>query len=471
MNYKNETSQLLLVKRFKRALASCHVSKKEKILVACSGGPDSICLLTLCTLNIPIENLMAVYVNHGLRPNETKREIDLIATLCQAKKVDFETVQVNVQALAEQEKLSIEDAARKLRYQQLEELRKKSRFNRIFVGHTADDQVEQFFIRLFRGTNCAGLSGMRPVTGFIVRPLLGEKKETLLNYLSYNEIAYCHDSSNDDLQFLRNRIRHDLLPKIRKDFNSSIENTVLRTSSILHTDNDLLDQLANEALPSCLISLHPGTEAKISLSSLLSCHLSIQRRLIEQICWKINSRPSFKIIEAILDLAQKEPGRKELHLGRGLRVVKHEQTISFSYPLGQKPHRKKTSHHPKFDIRIPGVGVYPFAELNKELVLQIERQKRQTDNALIIDGEKVSFPLQVRSIQDGDRFSPFGLSGTKKINRFLTDRKITRFEKHQYPVLLCEGKIVCIPGIEIDSTYQITSATTKYLRIDWRDLL
>lgn len=466
MERKNEHSPLLLVKRFKKALSSCHVSQEERVLVACSGGSDSICLLLLCSLTFHPENLLAVYVNHGLRPDEVEKERDLIAKLCQAKKVRFETVQVDVQALAEHKKLSVEDAARKLRYAQLEELRKKHGFHKIAVGHTADDQVEQFFIRLLRGSNCAGLSGMQPVVGKIIRPLLREKKETLLEYLSANNIAYCHDSSNDDLQFLRNRIRHDLLPKLKQDFNPSVERTVLQTSVILHADNDLLDQMAEKGLSACLVSLQPETKAEILAPSLLSCHLAIQRRIIEHLCWQMDSRPSFKTIEAILDLAQKKRGSGELHLGRGLRVIKHEKTIEFSYPYGKKRHREKASQPVKLNVLIPDTGTYLVQKLNKELVIQFGHNS----DGLIVDAEKITFPLQLRSIQNGDRFSPYGLVGTKKINRFLTEKKISKFEKHSYPVLVCENKIVCIPGIEIDSAYEVSPATTKYLRIDWRDI-
>ncbi|PID77184.1 MAG: tRNA lysidine(34) synthetase TilS [Deltaproteobacteria bacterium] len=456
----------LLIGEFRRNLDTLS-SVDERVLVACSGGPDSICLLHLLTRCRPARNLMAVYVNHGLRPDEAQNEERLVQDFCRSCQIGFQAVSVNVPALATSRKMSIEDAARILRYQKLEEIREQAGFDKIALGHTADDQTENFFIKLIRGTNCAGLAGIKPASGKLIRPLLGQPKKTLLVYLEATGISYCHDSSNDDQRFLRNKIRRRLLPQLKTEYNPSIDEKIRQIGIILTRENDLLEQLTNQAMQELVIYAEKEEIIKLSQAKLLDLHPALQGRVIEKSCWLMATKPSFRTIEAVLKLAESGSHAGELHLGKGLRVVKSRRWLTFFHPFGKTGHRQASSQPIKVDVQIPKTGRYQIAELGKELVL-VHTKNINDENALVVDAGKLDFPLRLRSVRPGERFTPPGFNGSKKINRYLAEKKINFFEKYKYPVLSSKEKIICIPGLIIDD--QARPSSKDLLLIYWQDI-
>ncbi|KAB2888454.1 MAG: tRNA lysidine(34) synthetase TilS, partial [Desulfobulbaceae bacterium] len=221
----------------------------QRVVVGVSGGPDSMALLQLLAEADLALDCIAAYIDHGLRPHETgaeKRAVERLARDCGAL---FCCRAVPVREHAAAHGLSLEDAARTLRYQSLEDIRAEYGAEVIAVAHTADDQVEEFFLRLIRGCGRNGMTGMSPRQGRIVRPLLGLRKQELTDFLAERRIPFCIDSSNLDRRFLRNRIRLDLLPMLERQFNPSIRRTILQTMDILREEEDLLGRLGEQAMP------------------------------------------------------------------------------------------------------------------------------------------------------------------------------------------------------------------------------
>lgn len=470
------TGRDALLKRVKNLIVTHRlVTKNNTVIIAVSGGPDSMALLHLLyRINLPAK-LVAVYVNHGLRPEETGAEIRLIEGLCHSLHIPFETVEVDVHRERQHTGASIEEAARTLRYHALEEIRRRLGAAVIAVAHTADDQAEEVLIRLIRGSGRKGLSGMDLHRDSIIRPLLQEKKQALTDYLEENSIPFCLDSSNRQRVFLRNRVRLDLLPYLEQKFNSSIRQTLLQTAEILKAEEELLSRLTEESCQR-LLETHDnhisGTEPcperiMIKIRPFLDCHQALQRRILEKICWIMLTRPGFRQIEQIRSLVRDGHNGAELHLGGGLRVWKTAKNAVFSHPAGRKGFRGSGLEEGVPVMTVNGPGIYPCATHTFSISLQAERPCKLRDSELLLDADRIIFPLQLRNPLPGEQFRPLGATGRKKINRFLTDAKIPRQDRRFFPVLLSEGRIIAIAGLRIDHDYRVKDDTRCFLLIDW----
>ena len=456
--------------------AQKNLNAYDKIIVAVSGGADSFALLhILHNIDFPLQ-LIAVYINHELRPLEVPGEIETISNCCHSLHIPFLTETVQAKQFAVKEKRSIEEAARIRRYDALERIRRKHSANFIAVGHTADDQVEGFFIRIIRGGSRKSLSGMARISGTIIRPLLLENKKTLIHYLTEKKINWCVDSSNLEKTFLRNRIRLDLLPLLEQQFNPSIRKTVLHSMDILSTEEDYLANKTRQAIEQCLSFSGPNTSTQtdqitIDQRRFLQYHKAIQNRIMENACWKLAIRPSYQHIQALSQLIKNPHGGKELHLSDGVRAEKSESKIILSRPLHSGILRGSRKSPPIKEHLIDGIGQYFIEETGKTLILTnflSNHKKMQPHASLLVDSDKITFPLQLRSYLPGERFQPFGRSGTKKISRFLSDKKIDAKRRNSIPVLLTGGNIIALPGLEIDDHFRITDATQNILSIEWQ---
>ena len=447
-----------------------------KIVVAVSGGADSFALLhILHNIDFPLQ-LIAVYINHELRPLEVPGEIEKISNCCHLLQIPFITETVHVKQFALKEKRSIEEAARILRYAALEQIRLKHSANFIAVGHTADDQVEGFFIRIIRGGSRKSLSGMTRDSRTIIRPLLLENKKTLTNYLTEKNFSWCIDSSNLEKSFLRNRIRLDLLPLLEQQFNPSIRKTVIHSMDILSKEENYLADQTKLAIEKCLSFSRQNKSTRtdqitIDQRQFFKYHQAIQNRILENACWTLTIRPSYQHIQALSQLIENPHGGKELHLSDGVRAEKSENKIVLSRPLHSGELRGSRKSPSIEEHLIDGVGQYSIEETGNTLILtsfpSTHKKKRPHTN-LFVDSDKVTFPIILRSYLPGERFKPFGRSGTKRISRFLNDKKIDAKRRSSIPVLLTAGNIIALPGIEIDDNFKITDATQTILAIEWQ---
>ena len=445
----------------------------DSLVVGVSGGIDSTALLlVLHNLDLDIRPI-AVYVDHGLRPDETGKEIRFIGDLCEKLDIPHHIRSVDVASHANRYGCSIEESGRILRHQILEDIRKQTKASAIALGHTADDQVEEFFIRLVRGSGPKGLSGMRLKSNHIIRPLLNEKKSDLLEYLSSINQKYCHDSSNESRDFLRNRVRLDLLPLLTKDFNPSINKTVLETMSILQDEEELLDSLCQDAFTRLCTTKREPKAAAATQAITLDCHglskehRAIQKRIMEKVCWRMNTSPSTRIIYQLLELALLSDRGSKMHLAKGLRVRKEMDRLVFEYPRGQQSVRGELDTTLTFCHRINGPGRYHIAEIDSTINLAEISQVEITGEGdhLFLSSDKLSYPLTVRTVEEGERFTPPGAPGSKKINRFLTDLKIPSHKRRTYPVISDKNGVVAIAGLRVAERVRVQPGDTKITRL------
>lgn len=452
--------------------------ENDRIIVAVSGGADSMALLhILANIALPLD-LIAVYIDHGLRPGETPHEQEIIARSCASLNIIFKVREVNVQKIIAEGKKSPEEAARMLRYRALESVRQQYDARLIAVGHTADDQVEEFFIRLIRGSSSRGLSGMRVKRAGLVRPLLFENKVELVAFLAKRGLPWCLDSSNLDRQFLRNRVRLDLLPLLEKEFNPAVRKTIGQSMDILAEEDNLLEELAAATFSQCvavleiLVNKERQPQLIIKREPMLANHPAIQRRLMEKSCWQMGIRPTYEQICTLVEFIASGKNSSELHLVQGVRVEKLSHCLRFTRPLPGNERRGSGKPAALINQSIPGPGIYPIDGTGKQLVVtELLADKAQLrPGELRLDQAELSFPLLLRSFQPGEKFHPYGAPGRKKISRYFNEQKIPAKERAAWPVLLSGSQVIALAGLQIDHNYRISSNTDKVLSICWQDV-
>ncbi len=258
------------------------LSGGEKVLAGLSGGPDSVCLLSV--LHALRERftpeISAVYVDHGLRPLETGKEIEFCRNLCERLNVPFLTKAVNVKSYALDQKMNMQEAARQLRYRAFDETSHDIGADRIALGHTADDQAETLLMRLFRGSGPTGLSGIPPVRKNIIRPLIEARRGEIEKFLDDKKIEYIIDSSNLKENYLRNRIRLSLVPML-KEYNPDIIETLSKTAAIFRDEEKYFEIIGTKALMK-LISRKTDSRIELFLAPLEIMDKAIMRRVLRR---------------------------------------------------------------------------------------------------------------------------------------------------------------------------------------------
>lgn len=316
------------------------------LVVGVSAGPDSVALLNVLARLRPELgiSLVAVYVDHGLRPRESKVEAGHVQALARRLGTGCEIVSVAVREHARAAKLSLEHAARDLRYRALREAAARCGARAVAVAHTADDQAEEILIRLLRGGGRMALSGMRTRRGDLVRPFLHIEKERILEYLREKEIQYYDDSMNADMRYLRSRVRHQLLPYLEVHFDKGVRQALRKTADCLAEDESLLAELTDQALAEVVVppAADPrAVPARIELrrAILNGKPKALQRRIIEKLLWRIGGSASYPHILKIIDAARNGRTGSELHLGGGLRLGVRKEYLELLFPRGKGPWR------------------------------------------------------------------------------------------------------------------------------------
>jgi len=305
------------------------------VLIAVSAGPDSTALFHILASLRPVlaSSLLCAHIDHGLRPDEAAEEAATVLRLAESLSVPFFQFKVDTQAYMRKHGLSLEHAARDLRYACLRGCAREQGAELIAVGHTADDQAEEVLHRLLRGSGRRGIGGMPLKSRDIIRPLLQTSKKQLLDYLDRHDIPFCHDSSNDDTRFLRNRIRHMLLPLLEKDFDPGIRRALCKSAENLKEDEDFLEHHLDRLWPDLVQA--DGVKYRLSREHFASLHPCLRRRVVERLLHTLGAKARYSHILAVLDGAARGQTGGELHLGQGLRVTIAKNELVFSYPRGR----------------------------------------------------------------------------------------------------------------------------------------
>lgn len=418
------------------------LDKSRLQLVALSGGADSVALLLL--LRDLGYRLEAVHCNFQLRGDEADRDEDFCRSLCDELALPLHRAHFDTRAYAQLHGISIEMAARQLRYAYFRQLREAIGAEAICVAHHRDDSVETILLNLIRGTGIHGLTGMKPRQGDVVRPLLCVSRADLVSYLYGLGRSYVTDSSNLVADVKRNKVRLQILPMIEA-INPSFRDTVLTMAAELEGIEQVVDtQLAHYA---------EATE--------LSIEAIQQEPSAEQVLYYFLQPRHFNPsqIRQIADRLAASSGSRWLSPTHELLSDRGRLAI---HPLETDAPRP---------MRIPETGRYSYANEVTIRLLRAERDDRfvlpTSPETVALDADKVRFPLIIRRTQPGDRFVPLGMKGGKLVSDFLTDQKKSVWEKrHQVVVCDAEDQILWIVGNRIDHRVRITDSTRRILLIE-----
>jgi tRNA(Ile)-lysidine synthase len=437
-------------------------SPGDKILVGVSGGPDSVCLLHIldrCRKKMAL-SLHIVHINHGIRKSESRREEKFVKHLADMMGLPITVKFLDVPFYAGRKKLTIEEAARDMRYRVFESLATKLDAEKIALGHTASDQIETVLMHLLRGSGPQGLSGISPVRKLgntsIIRPLIELNREEILDYLKENNLAFCLDSSNRRTEYFRNRIRLKLLPLLRENYNKNIDDALLRLSEILKEENTYWERMVERVIGK-VVSFESG-KILIDFRRFLRYNLAVQRRVLYRLFGGI---VSLRQIEAIRTLAHQSGQAGRINLGRKVSVRKEGDFLIFSSSPEQR--LKKFS----YPIRVPGKN--EIDELNLTLntrIVDFHPVSHRRADTVYFDAYKIKLKdLRLRNRREGDRFKPFGLRGTKKLSDFFIDKKIPRNLRDRFPLLVDGEDILWVVGMGRADKARITEETRRVLEV------
>ncbi|MDD3270741.1 MAG: tRNA lysidine(34) synthetase TilS [Syntrophomonadaceae bacterium] len=436
------------------------ITPGDLVVAGTSGGPDSMALLHILIQLCPRLNfkLVVAHLNHGLRP-EAAAEEKFVRDYCQIQQIPFYSRQADVQEMATREKKSLEEAGRDCRYQYFAELAAELGATRIATAHHQDDNAETVLLNIIRGSGIKGLRGIRPVNGIIIRPLLCVDKNEIESYLAENSIEYCIDLSNYSTDYLRNRIRHNLLPLLEQDYNPRMVNSLNQLADIAAAENDAMENETAHFWEELIIKQEAG-EIILNIHAILELHPAFQRRIILKTLSAIQGENSWNAtdVKLVTNLLNKPGSSKRLQLKQGLYVKKVYGHIIFTRKLP-----KKTSF--SYKVTVPG-QVY-IKETGKSFSFQlIERKdfKPQVDDCYL-DYDKIKGEPYLRSRQPGDVFCPRGMQGTKKIKDFFIDLKVPQADRDQVPLLVADQKTYAILGFRIAQDAAVDNNTRRILLI------
>ncbi|WP_371365699.1 tRNA(Ile)-lysidine synthase [Sporomusa rhizae] len=435
----------------------------SRILAACSGGPDSLALVHL--LNSLKEEysfgLAVAHVNHQFRP-EAAEEAEFVAAFSAKLGLTCHVTSIDVPAYAKANRLSPEEAGRLLRYQYLRRIAADWGGARIATGHHRDDQVETVLIHFLRGAGSGGLRGMRAVNGDILRPLLAVSRKEIEEYCILHQLQPCQDSSNFTTDYLRNRVRLELLPELEKSYNPALRDAIWRLAVLA---GDEYEYIKGQAAKLWGTIAKEGKSITIDSQGLARQHKAVQREIIRQAIEKKRGALtgiSFEHVEKLLTMVLSATVGSLYPLPGGLVARKTYTGLE----LGEKTEFVKPVFLKASEpvvLTIPGATAYAGRQITAEIVTKMP-QTRQVNTA-IFDLEQLSLPLTVRTRLPGDRFRPMGLNGSKKLKEFFIDNKVPEAERDQVLLITDSQEIIWVSGQRQSQHGRITDKSKKILQL------
>ena len=423
------------------------IGPAEKILLAVSGGIDSMVMLHLF-IRSGIKAGIA-HCNFSLRAGESDMDEELVKQFASDEHLQFHSIRFDTETFAKKHRLSIQMAARQLRYEWFEEIMDKYGYDKTAVAHNLNDNIETLIINLVRGTGISGLTGMKPISNRIIRPLLFSTRQDIVRYCNKHRIIYREDMSNADTKYIRNKIRHQIIP-VLKEINPSIEATLNETAerftglNEIVTDyltclREMVAEQKNDIIKFNIILLKPYLHNKTLLYELFKS-FDVNNDQLNDLLKVIEGKTGGQILTGTHRIIK---NRKEI-------IVTDEKKVDYS----------------SYNVEI----IEEFANVpgieSAEYINVTDSFEMPSDPLIAcLDSEKVSFPLIIRSWKPGDFFYPLGMKNKKKLSDYFINSKYSIIEKENKLILESDGRIVWIIGDRIDNRFRITRSTRKALII------
>ncbi len=461
-----------MIKKFTQSIKKDSLLKKgERVLVCVSGGADSVAMLyAFKTISAKMQlKLFIAHLNHLLRGRESDNDRFYVLKLAKRLSIPVYTKNRDVKAFAKENKLSLEDAARRVRYDFFKTTADSADADVIATAHTKDDQAETVLMRLLRGTGLKGLCGIpvKAVLGnaVLIRPMLDISRKEIEAYLKTKRIKPRIDSSNADVRFFRNRVRKELIPFLRKNYSQSIKEQIATLALLLNTDYEYI-KLKQEKDFKLLLKKGKGT-VSFSIQGFKRAHPSLKRALIRRAIEDLGKGLEgidYKHCREMESLISERPAGSVVNLPHKIRAEKLSRIVKLGI-YDKKQSRKRTTE-PKI-IKIPGVTRFNRKRIAAGFIKNAPDFSKKVKRVEYLDADKVVFPLFVRMWKQGDRMIPLGMKKAKKLSDIFVDKKIPGKSRANTPLIIsAEGDIICACGIGISDTCRLNINTKKILRLE-----
>lgn len=443
------------------------IEKNDKILIALSGGPDSICLLDIM-IKLKDEynlTLYAAHLNHRIRGIDAQEDSLFCQKICKKNNVTFFVKNIDIPELAVQQSRGVEEVARDVRYDMFFDIKNKLGINKIAVAHNLDDQAETMLMKMFRGSGIQGLRGIdyKRKDG-IIRPLLDIYKSQINEYCDVNNLNPRIDKTNFESDYSRNKVRLDLIPYIENNYCENIKQILSRTANVIRDDYNYIEEVSKEHYE-LLVKNKSDDEIILDLPLLKNTDTAIQKRVIRlailDIMGNLNNVENVHIVDS-LSLLEKSDG-KIINLPKNLKAyIKNED-----YVITTKNQENEEITY-QYNIEINGKTVV------NEIGLTVTTSVLPAKDSLalpvskyikVFDYDKIVGSLYLRSRKIGDKLSPIGLTGTKKIKDILINKKIPADTKYMFPIISDDEQILWLLGYRISENYKIDDSTQRVIRI------
>jgi tRNA(Ile)-lysidine synthase len=449
------------------------IESGDSVVVAVSGGPDSIALLkVLETLSDEYGlTLITAHLNHGLR-EEADRESEFVREISKEMGIEFECLTVDINFLRKGAGRSIEDTSRDVRYKFLNDVVKRHHAHKIALGHHLNDQVETVLMNFLRGSGPAGLKGMLPARdAMYIRPLLYVSRKEIVSYLDFHKIPFMSDDSNTEDIYLRNRIRHLLIPELTASYNPWLEQSLSNMAEIMRLEDDFMKTVTDKILSEWGTEADESNVVRIKISQLRKYHEAVQRRVIKNIL--LRSTPNgqgigYAHIKAVEDLAHSNHPSGHLNLPYNIEVRREYDFLVVS-EVG-KFDRKVLKEPDQVFYKVTLPGSVDIAELGKTFIFDLVEPpvqiKSNRQDIIFMDYDRITLPLIIRTGKPGDRIQPLGMKGTKKIKSYFIDEKVPVSLRRDIPLLLDQESVLWIAGMRMSERVKITKKTRRILKAE-----
>ena len=441
-----------LINKVKDTIDRYNMLKKgDVVLVAVSGGPDSVSALEVLNA-IKDEYSLSLHVahlNHKFR-KEADKEAEFVRKLAEERGIASTIEAIDVKSYCIKKGLSKQEGAREVRYNFLRKAADKIGAAKIVTGHTADDQAETFLMRLIRGSGTSGLSAIPPVSGRIIRPLIEIAKKEAVDYLKKNKIRYVKDPTNIKPVYLRNKIRLELLPLLIKRFNPNIVSALCRESDILREDDAFLNGIA-DAIFKEIVTVQEKDSITLNYLRFNGLHPAVRKRVIRRAVSELTGslrRVSYQHITSAID-AIKNTG-KGVDLPFNIRIERDYNNLKVN--IGQE---ESAGIKEVVQLNVPGITEVSYFNIRLETVINGMAAVSETADTGLFNLDRVALPLFIRSRREGDYFYPAGMAGRKKLKEFLIDHKIPRADREKIPILIDKNNaILWVMGLRMDERFR-----------------
>ncbi len=464
------------------------LSPRDRVVVGVSGGPDSMALLAaLRHLSEKYElTLLLAHVNHGLRGTRADEEEAFVRRFAEGAGLVCEFRRLDMPSICREGKKSLEEAAREQRLHFFEQVKRRHGAGKIALGHHRRDQAETVLMNLFRGSGAEGLKGMLPVReGIYIRPLIELSKDEIIRFLQAEGLPFMIDDSNMETRYLRNRIRHRLLPELKDGYNARIEENLCRTAEIMRLDDDCLQAEVRRICDDRRIvrSDPADPEIRICIPELLRLHEALQNRLIKNLllrCAAVHRGVGHLHIQTVRDFVVSPHASGSLHLPLRLELRREYDQVVM---VRRRRVRRGTCAEPgertlpdpaensvssdSLDVPVPGIIDVPGRPVRLRFSFTDPSAVRfDCPQTVFMDYERIAPPLALRFPRPGDRIRPLGLGGTKKLKSDFIDRKIPLRTRRRTPLIADAHSVLWVVGSVLSDCVKITDGTKRILKIE-----